>query len=113
MSISFAALLLAQTASAGSPIDVVVPNAIVSLHNEYVACQDKNFDIRKVQNRGTFKAEVERAIAACTEQKTTLMQQAEVKLAPAPEFRDPAVRQRAISEAFEGYDHVRRLMAAQ
>ena len=106
-------IILLVSLLAGNPMDVVVPNAIVSLHNNYVACQDEKFDAQKVRDRASFKAEVERAIAACSEQKTTLMQQAETKLASSPDFIDPAVRQRAVTEAFDGYDRVRRLMATQ
>ena len=106
-------IILLVSFLAGNPMDVVVPNAIVSLHNKYVACQDEKFDVQKVKDRTSFKAEVERAIAACGEQKVALMQQAETKLASTPDFNDPAVRQRAVSEAFDGYDRVRRLMATQ
>jgi hypothetical protein len=112
MIISLVALLLAPPVSARS-LDVVVPNAIVPLHNEYVACQDENFNIQKVRDRTSFKAEVERGIAACKEKKVALMSQAETTLASTPDFRDPAIRQRAITEAFDGHDRVRRLMALQ
>jgi hypothetical protein len=94
-------------------MDVMVPNAIVSLHNKYVACQDEIFDVQKVRDRTSFKAEVERAIAACGAQKAALKQQAEIKLASSPDFRDPDIRQRAVTEAFDGYDRVRRQMATR
>ena len=110
MTIYVAALLIAQPAST---LDVVVPNAIVDLHNKYVLCQDQAFDAGKVRDRTSFKTEVERSIAACTAEKRTLMQQAESRLASAPDFQDRIARQRAISEAFDGYDRVRHLMARQ
>lgn len=105
-------ILLAQHVNGATPLDVVVPNAIVGLHNQYVRCQDQNFDVRRVQDRAAFRAEVERAITACASQKTSLAQQAEATLAALPEFADAAHRQHAITEAFDGYDRTRRLMAA-
>ena len=88
-----------------------VPNAIVQQHNAYVMCQDDHFDITKVSDQRTFVAEVEKAIAACKDQKTTLMQEAEKVLAQAPDYRDEAKRQHALCEAFDSYDELRRAMA--
>lgn len=103
--------MLAQPVAGSTPYDVRVPNVIVSLHNQYVRCQDQNFDIHHVQSMQTFQAEVEHAIAACAAQKATLKQQADAVLAANSEYTDAAVRARAISEAFDGYDRTRRLMA--
>ena len=103
--------VLAQAVVGATPQDVVVPNAIVGLHNQYVRCQDDNFDIGHVRDSASFRAEVERAITACAAQKTALAQQAETVLAASPEYADATVRQRAITEAFDGYDRTRRLMA--
>ena len=50
--------MLAQSVPGATPYDVRVPNAIVGLHNQYVRCQDQNFDmghvrsIRYVSGRG-------------------------------------------------------------
>jgi hypothetical protein len=103
--------LLGQAVIGATPADVVVPNAIVGLHNQYVLCQDQNFDPRHVRDSASFRAEVERAIDACAPQKTALKQQAETVLAVLPEYADGPNRQRAITEAFDGYDRTRRLMA--
>ncbi|HVQ08325.1 MAG TPA: hypothetical protein VMS43_07810 [Allosphingosinicella sp.] len=103
--------LLAQAAIGATPLDVDVPNAIVGLHNRYVRCQDQNFDPRHVRDSASFRAEVERAIHACASQKTALERQAETVLAALPEYADAPRRQRAIREAFDGYDRTRRLMA--
>ena len=76
-------LVLVVAASNQRPVaaGMEVPNAIVQQHNAYVMCQDDHFDITKVSDRRTFVAEVEKAIAACKDQKTTLMQEAEKALA--------------------------------
>ena len=103
--------LLAQPVAGATPYDVRVPNAIVSLHNQYVRCQDQNFDIRHVRSPDTFQAEVEHAIAACAAQKAVLKQQADAVLAAGSEYADAAARERAVNEAFDGYDRTRRLMA--
>ena len=106
-------MLLFALAQAGgrTPYDVVVPNMIVAQHNRYVACQDEHFDGRRVRDPASFLAEVERAIAACAEQKAALKQEAEAILARSPDFADGTARQAAIVEAFDGYDRTRRLMA--
>ena len=104
--------LLAQNVAGAPPSDVPVPNAIVGLHNQYVRCHDQNFDARNVRDSATFRIEVERAIAACATRKTALVQQAETVMAALPEYADAPRRQRAIAEAFDGYDRMRRLMAA-
>ena len=103
--------LLAQAAMGATPADVVVPNAIVGLHNQYVLCQDQNFDPGQVRDSASFRAEVERAIDACASRKAALKQQAETALAALPEYADGPNRRRAITEAFDGYDRTRRLMA--
>ena len=103
--------MLVQPVAGATPYDVRVPNAIVGLHNQYVRCQDQNFDIHHVQSMQTFQAEVEHAIAACATQKATLKQQANDVLAASAEFADASVRERAVNEAFDGYDRTRRLMA--
>ena len=103
--------MLAQAAAGATPYDVVVPNAIVGLHNQYVRCQDQNFDAGHIRSAETFQAEVERAIAACAAQKATLEQQADTVLATQADYADATVRARAVSEAFDGYDRTRRLMA--
>jgi hypothetical protein len=104
--------LLAQNVVGATPYDVVVPNAIVGLHNQYVRCQDEHFDVRRVRDRASFRTEVERAIEACVSQKAALAQQAETVMAASREYADAARRQAAITEAFDGYDRSRRLMAA-
>lgn len=100
-----------QTATGATPNDVVVPNAIVGLHNQYVRCQDEHFDPQRIRDRTSFGSEVERAIAACAGRKAELKQQADAVLVRAPGYADAAVRQRALHEAFDGYDRTRRLMA--
>ena len=90
---------------------VEVPNAIVRQHNAYALCQDGHFDIRRVHDQESFIAEADKAINACKDRKATLMRQAEKVLASAPDYADEARRQRAISEAFDGYDEMRREMA--
>jgi len=88
-----------------------VPNAIVKQHNAYVLCQDAHFDIQRVSDQRTFVAEVEKAIAACKNQKTILMRDADRVLASAPYYADQGERQHALCEAFDSYDEIRRAMA--
>lgn len=107
----FVLLMLAQPAGQ-DPYNVVVPNAIVAQHNRYVACQDEHLDMSRVRDPASFRAEVERAISACATQKEALKQEAEAILARSREFADATRRQAAITEAFDGYDRVRRLMGA-
>lgn len=103
--------LLAQSTFARGPLDVEVPNAIADLHNEYVLCQDKHFDIRRVRDQSGFRNETERAISACAPDKAALKQEAEARLAKSPDYAAATRRQEAIAEAFDGYDRVRRAMA--
>ncbi len=104
--------MLAQAAVGATPHDVAVPSPIVGLHNDYVRCQDHNFDAQRVHSLTAFRAEVERAIAACAPQKVALKQRAETVLAALSEYADATARERAIAEAFDGYDRTRRLMAS-
>ncbi|HEY0149430.1 MAG TPA: hypothetical protein VGB70_10550 [Allosphingosinicella sp.] len=108
----FALALLGQDVAPRGPLDVEVPNAIADLHNRYVLCQDKHFDAGKVRDLASFKMETEAAITACSADKTKLKLDAESRLAKASNFADPAKRAAAIAEAFDGYDRVRRAMAA-
>jgi hypothetical protein len=109
--IGFVLLMLVQPAGQ-NPYDVAVPNAIVGQHNRYVACQDEQLDMARVRDPASFRAEVERAISACASSKAALKEEAEAILARSPEFADAARRQAAMTEAFDGYDRVRRLMGA-
>ena len=106
-------LAMAVAAADMRPVSagIEVPNAIVRQHNAYVTCQDDHFDISKVTDQQAFVAEVEKAIAACKNQKSALMQDAEKVLASAPDYADPAKRQHALCEAFNSYDDLRRAMA--
>jgi hypothetical protein len=88
-----------------------VPNAIVKQHNAYVLCQDANFDIQRVTDKRSFIAEVEKAITACSDQKSVLSQEAEKTLLSTAEYADPAKRRLALCEAFDSYDEMRRAMA--
>jgi hypothetical protein len=105
-------MLLALTADV-RPVSagMTVPNAIVNQHYAYVICQDENFNAQQVASQESFVAEVEKAIAACEQQKTALTQEAEKILASVPDYADSAKRQRAICEAFNSYDEMRRAMA--
>jgi hypothetical protein len=103
--------LAAQSAVSKGPMDVEIPNAIADLHDKYVLCQDKHFDIRRVSDRSAFRNETERAISECAAEKAALKQEAEARLAKSPEHATAALRQKAIAEAFDGYDRVRRAMA--
>lgn len=84
--------MFAQAVVGATPYDVTVPNAIVGLHNAYVRCVDRNFDIRRVNSRAAMAAEVERAIAACAAEKAVLKQRAEPVLAAQPDYADASVR---------------------
>jgi len=107
------AVALASATSDTRPVTagMEVPNIIVRQHDAYVRCQDDHVDIARVANRPAFVAEVERAIAACKDQKASLMQEAEKALASTHEFADPLKRQHALCEAFNSYDEMRRAMA--
>jgi hypothetical protein len=111
--LSLAVALLAQSAFAKGPSDIQVPNAIVDLHNRYVLCQDKKFDVARVRDPAGFRKEIERAIAACASEKAALEHSADAMLARTSGYADPARRRAAIAEAFDGYDRVRRSMAGQ
>lgn len=104
-------VLMAQSTFVKGPLDIEVPNAIADLHNKYVLCQDKHFDVRRVSDRSGFRKETERAISACAADKAALKQDAEARLAKSPEYAAATRRQEAIAEAFDGYDRVRRAMA--
>lgn len=102
--------------AAGSALGIAeqgieVPNAIAKQHNAYVRCQDEHFDVRNVRDNQTFVAEVEKSIAACKDQKAILIDEAEKILAASPDYGDPAKRQNAIAQSFDGYDKMRREMA--
>ena len=105
--------MLVSGASNTRPISagMEVPNAIVKLHNAYVLCQDANFHVQRVSDKRSFVAEVEKAIAACQEQRVTLMQQAESVLTSAPDYGNQMKRKLALCEAFDSYDELRRAMA--
>jgi hypothetical protein len=103
--------MLMQSALAKGPLDLEIPKAIADLHNKYVLCQDQHFDVRRVSDRPGFRKETERAILECAAEKAALMQEAEARLAKSPEHATAALRQKAIAEAFDGYDRVRRAMA--
>ncbi len=104
--------LLAQSALVKGPLDVEVPNAIADLHNEYVLCQDKKFEVARVRDRAGFQKETERAISACADRKAFLKRAADARLAVTSDYADPTRRRAAIAEAFDGFDRVRRAMAA-
>ena len=104
--------LLAQPASAKGPLHVRVPNGIVDLHDQYVLCQDDKFDVARVRDLADFRRETERAIDACASEKAFLAKAADARLARTPDHADPVMRRKAIAEAFDGYDRVRRAMAA-
>jgi hypothetical protein len=103
--------LTAQSAFVRGPLDVEVPNAIADLHNRYGECQTKNFDVRRIRDRATFRKETEQAIAACASEKAVLKLEAEKRLAKTSDYSDPGKREAAIVEAFDGYDRMRRAMA--
>lgn len=90
---------------------IEVPNAIAKQHNAYVRCQDEHFDVRNVRDQRTFATEVEKSIAACKDRKAILIVEAETILASAPDYGDPAKRESAIAQSFDGYDKMRREMA--
>lgn len=104
--------LLAQSAFVKGPLDVEVPNAIVDLHNRYGSCLDRNFDPARVRDRAAFHRETERAISACAAEKASLKREADARLAKTSDYAEPERRGAAIAEAFDGYDRVRRAMAA-
>ena len=107
-------LLIALAAASALGIaeqGIEVPNAIAKQHNAYVRCQDEHFDVRNVRDQQTFVSEVEKSIAACKDQKAILISEAEKILASAPEYGDPAKRESAIAQSFDGYDQMRREMA--
>ena len=106
-------LALVSAVSDARPLTagVEVPNAIVRQHNAYVRCQDDHFTVQSVSSQRTFIAEIEKAIAACKDQKARLMQDAAKVLASALDYADPAKRQHALCEAFDSYDEMRRAMA--
>lgn len=107
-------LLIALAAASALGIaqqGIEVPKAILKQHNAYVRCQDEHFDARNVHDQRTFATEVEKSIAACKDQKAILIDEAEKILATAPDYGDPAKRESAIAQSFDGYDKMRREMA--
>ena len=108
---AFVALGLTSDPGGISQRGIEIPNAILRQHEAYVRCQDDHFDVRKVQDQGTFISEVEKSIAACMEQKAALINEAQGILASDLDYRDAAKRSAAISESFDGYDEMRREMA--
>ncbi|HYG46683.1 MAG TPA: hypothetical protein VD846_01970 [Allosphingosinicella sp.] len=110
--LSLIAALLMQPAFVKGPLDVEVPNAILDLHNKYGLCWDSRFDVARVRSREDFKKETERAIAACAGEKAALKLEAEARLARTSDYADAERRRAAIAEAFDGFDRLRRAMAA-
>jgi hypothetical protein len=109
-------LILLGLAAAVSEIRPVsagleIPNAIARQHDDYVTCQEAHFDIDRVNDMRTFTTEAENAITACKARKTALRHEADLILARTPDFVDPGKRTRALCEAFDGYDELRRAMA--
>jgi hypothetical protein len=104
---------LAAKASEVRPVSVglEIPNAIVSQHDDYVTCQDAHFDIDRVDDMRTFETETENAITACKVRKAALRREADLILSRTSDFADPAKRTKALCEAFDGYDEMRRAMA--
>lgn len=101
-----------QSVFVKGPLDVEVPNAIVDLHNKYGRCWDRKFDVTLVRDRADFKKETERAISACAAEKAVLKREAEERLARTSDYADAERRRAAIAEAFDGFDRLRRAMAA-
>ena len=103
-------LLASSPASARALKGVVVPNAIATVFNKYVACFDQNLDVSGMGQMSDFRPAVDRALAACKLRRAELVKEADTALRRDPAFRDPTVRAKAVGAAFDTEDEIKRAM---